>query len=42
MEDNATIRSKEVWKLNFRQYGQMEKHSQGEAEAARNSNVEKV
>ena len=26
--------SKEVWKLNFQQYGQMEKHSQEEAEAA--------
>ena len=34
--------SKEVWKPNFRQYGQMEKHSQEEAEAARNSDVEKV
>ena len=34
--------SKEVWKLNFQQYGHMGKHSQEEAEAARNSDVEKV
>ena len=34
--------SKEVWKLNFRQYGQMEKHHQEEAEPERNSDVEKV
>ena len=34
--------SKEVWKLNFRQYDQMEKHSQEEAERGRNSDVEKV
>ena len=27
--------SKEVWKLNFRQYGQMEKHSQEEAQPRR-------
>ena len=29
--------SKEVWKLNFRQYGQMEKHSQEEAQTWRKS-----
>ena len=40
--NKTTLWSKEVWKLNFRQYGQMEKHSQEESEAARNSDVEKV
>ena len=35
------ILSKEVWKLNFRQYGQMEKHSQEEAEPGRNSDGRK-
>ena len=34
--------SKEVWKLNFRQYGQMAKHSQEEAKPGRNSDVEEV
>ena len=31
--------SKEVWKLNFRQDGQMEKHSQEEAPTGRKSEV---
>ena len=33
------ICSKEVWKLNFRQYGQMEKRSQEEARTGRKSEV---
>ena len=44
--DVGAIRSldspKEVWKVNFRQYGQIEKRSHEEAEVGRNSDVEKV
>ena len=32
-----TISSKEVWKLNFQQYGQMEKHSREEGQPWRKS-----
>ena len=34
---NDVYSSKEVWKLNFREYGQMEKHSQEEAQTWRKS-----
>ena len=31
--------SKEVWKLKFRQYGQMEKHCQGDVEKVRRERI---
>ena len=34
------VSSKEVWKLNFRQYGQMARHNQEEAGPGRKSDVE--
>ena len=37
LTSELTLLSKEVWKLNFRQYGKMERAQQG-----RNSDVEKV